>query len=666
MADKFDAYYKWFGIRPAEQPPDCYRLLGLQKFESDADVISNAADQRMAHLRTMQNGPQRAESQRILNEVSAARVQLLDSEKKLAYDLALRKKIAAESLAANQQREAMLAPARPATARSTTTAPNGARWKGQASVAPLDAGDGLAPAATLSGELRAVGGLDLDELDRTVRTTAAPSTARRPRAKRGGSPVVRAMVLSVMLAALVGGGYAVLHATAGFDPLKLFGKGDDPSLAATEKSASGSLAAPANSPSEHAPGEPDRPTAQTDRPMKPHAPTKGAPQESSEGARPRQKPHDPAPPGNSKNGAAPSLVNVFDKFPRDCELPAASDLSAHKLATFVGASPAPVEQLALVAHAAALDAGEAFEMGREPNAQRWYVRMASPENAAAVDIAMIWVDGLSLEFQWQAGAAAAPHAAQLCNCLLRVRADAKNSLLALRKPVVAPAYLVDLSKQADLKDLKIAVPPKAEAVTLEVGPVVDFPVAATFKYDRRVVPFPKAGGKEDVVLALAALNASDQPEIHWQPITTRNGLQIKVTPQLATQKGTIPLTRARVDEIRKNAMIRKVRLDKTWNDLRDRGQALEKQRAAVLKRYAGSGAAQAAKDKEVARLNAQIGVIKPDFDKVDGEKIEVDGILAAAPAVDDLVGRLHKAAKIPYRVYATADGVQFDLVRGVE
>ncbi len=56
MSDAFDPYYTWLGIPPEDQPPDLYRLLGLQRYEGNADVISHAADQRMAHIRTFQAG----------------------------------------------------------------------------------------------------------------------------------------------------------------------------------------------------------------------------------------------------------------------------------------------------------------------------------------------------------------------------------------------------------------------------------------------------------------------------------------------------------------------------------------------------------------------------------------------------------------------------------
>jgi len=91
----FDPYHLWLGIPPAEQPPDHYRLLGVPRFESNADVIANATDRQMGHVRTFQMGKHAALSQKILNEIAAARVCLLNAEKKAAYDASLRERVAA-------------------------------------------------------------------------------------------------------------------------------------------------------------------------------------------------------------------------------------------------------------------------------------------------------------------------------------------------------------------------------------------------------------------------------------------------------------------------------------------------------------------------------------------------------------------------------------------
>ena len=73
MSADFDLWYKWLGIPPAEQPPNRYRLLGIVMFESDPDVIQNAADQRMSLVKSFQAGPRGAFSQKLLNELAAAR-----------------------------------------------------------------------------------------------------------------------------------------------------------------------------------------------------------------------------------------------------------------------------------------------------------------------------------------------------------------------------------------------------------------------------------------------------------------------------------------------------------------------------------------------------------------------------------------------------------------
>lgn len=90
MSNVFDPYYQWLGIPSHEQPPDHYRLLGLARYETNADVIESAADRQMAHVRTHQSGKHGEASQRLLNEIAAARLCLLSAEKKAAYDAQLK------------------------------------------------------------------------------------------------------------------------------------------------------------------------------------------------------------------------------------------------------------------------------------------------------------------------------------------------------------------------------------------------------------------------------------------------------------------------------------------------------------------------------------------------------------------------------------------------
>jgi hypothetical protein len=102
MSDTFNGYHVWLGIPPGEQPPNHYRLLGITVFESDLDVIDHAADRQMAHVRTFQSGRHGALSQQILNELAAARLCLLNPDRKSAYDSQLRDKIGGTPVAASK------------------------------------------------------------------------------------------------------------------------------------------------------------------------------------------------------------------------------------------------------------------------------------------------------------------------------------------------------------------------------------------------------------------------------------------------------------------------------------------------------------------------------------------------------------------------------------
>ncbi|REJ67804.1 MAG: hypothetical protein DWQ31_10515 [Planctomycetota bacterium] len=97
MAVKFDPYHKWLGIPKAEQPPTLYRLIGVDDFEDDEDVIESAADRVMLFLRQQATGPTAAASERLMSEISKARLVLLDEEKRARYDAQLREEEQPES-----------------------------------------------------------------------------------------------------------------------------------------------------------------------------------------------------------------------------------------------------------------------------------------------------------------------------------------------------------------------------------------------------------------------------------------------------------------------------------------------------------------------------------------------------------------------------------------
>jgi len=93
----FDPYYNWLGISPKHQPPNHYRLLGIELFEENLDVIDRAANRQMSYLHDLGAGEHQNLAQQLLNELSAARVCLLNPESRVQYDAELRAKQAAKS-----------------------------------------------------------------------------------------------------------------------------------------------------------------------------------------------------------------------------------------------------------------------------------------------------------------------------------------------------------------------------------------------------------------------------------------------------------------------------------------------------------------------------------------------------------------------------------------
>ena len=89
MDESFDPYYKWLAIPTEDQPPSHYRLLAIESGEGDAEVIANAADQRISHLRILEMGEQGSAAAALIAEIQAARDCLLDAEKRAAYDAQL-------------------------------------------------------------------------------------------------------------------------------------------------------------------------------------------------------------------------------------------------------------------------------------------------------------------------------------------------------------------------------------------------------------------------------------------------------------------------------------------------------------------------------------------------------------------------------------------------
>ena len=86
----FDPYLEWLGIRTLDRPPNHYRLLGLEIFETDIDVITSAADRQLAHVRSFQSGQHGVACAELLRELLVARNCLRVETSRITYERSLR------------------------------------------------------------------------------------------------------------------------------------------------------------------------------------------------------------------------------------------------------------------------------------------------------------------------------------------------------------------------------------------------------------------------------------------------------------------------------------------------------------------------------------------------------------------------------------------------
>jgi hypothetical protein len=114
----FDPYRKWLGIPEGQRPPTHYQLLGISPDERDPEVIDAAVLRQSAYVRNFQTGKYSAEATRLLTEIAAAKLCLIDPAKRARYDAELRANIPSAGGAAS-----VASPPERAAAPSSATAP---------------------------------------------------------------------------------------------------------------------------------------------------------------------------------------------------------------------------------------------------------------------------------------------------------------------------------------------------------------------------------------------------------------------------------------------------------------------------------------------------------------------------------------------------------------
>ncbi|MEX2558897.1 MAG: hypothetical protein WD403_03235 [Pirellulales bacterium] len=147
----FDPYRKWLGIPQDSRPPTHYQLLGISPDENDREVIHAAVVRQSAYVRNFQGGQYAEEATRILNEIAAAQLCLLNPARRAEYDAALKKAPGLSPTSASRL-PPLTQPSRPAPLPGVPARPAVSIPPGQRPPGPANRGSALGHPAPGPGE----------------------------------------------------------------------------------------------------------------------------------------------------------------------------------------------------------------------------------------------------------------------------------------------------------------------------------------------------------------------------------------------------------------------------------------------------------------------------------------------------------------------------------
>lgn len=603
MSDPFDPYYFWLGIPPKDQPPNHYRLLGLDLFESNATAIDNAAERQMIHLRQISTGPRGKIAQELLNQVARARITLLDPAKKAEYDGQLRKPPPDAPAAAGP-------PSRSRAGESPADAP-----VPPASPPPIRTSHRSASQrSTRSYQYAAIGVLiGLCVIAVVCLVQALPKT-KQP-AESASHPQSIAQLETPHPEQASNDPRPPIESAS---PNK-----SDPHNSSTSRDKTESK--PVNTETPTAENPPAKQSAQ----KSPERPEKSKPMDRTD-----------SPGGDSpvESKAAPTSDTTGEPL---LELPATVDVPADTDSplTLVAAWRSPPEQLELdiVDRFADVPTDASYRINREPSGTGMLWKIAFvPGGDKEPDQGVVTLAEMSCEraggpfvFRRTIPPDGLPAAAQLVNCLIRFKQQGKTVMVALRKPVKAAELLLNLHENKATKALDLPAMPKASVLELQAEPLRDLPEMK-----------PDTGGDRSVAIGKPlVLQFNDVPEasIELKLIkTTMNRLALSVEPvfQVPNVKPQ-PLTFQQVESTFRNS---DSALAKAKKELENWESALTKAQASRTRQN------QQALNRMQQTITQGRQVVK-----------ELQNRDETATKLRELVDAMDKKASIAYRVVAKVD-----------
>ncbi len=463
-SDTFDPYYNWLGIPPHDQPPHHYRLLGLELFEANSNVIDNAANRQSAHLRTCSLGARAAFAQELLNQVAAARICLLAETRKAEYDARLRSQIAPSTPASTAQHESNL----PITSSlGVSSRPKSARSK-NSTVEVLKIVLGGIAGLAAGYVLLLVFFPDLIKLQ-PKSAKVVPHTTSRQSATASKTPQEKSFP-------------STLRPKSKIPPVPVgIGRASTPP-AITD----------GNQPAHH-----PRAVIRTPQPKPADAVVS---EENKADENPDSSPAKSPPPARSPADLAqpsiPAPVADTDQFPTSVALPP-SDATNWLTLVPLSNGPDKVELISAFDPAVA-KVSLSLEAAVGCDANSWWIKfeVAAADQAKSVEgtLAEIQIEPSSgdLQFRWQTGNSIA--AAALANSWLKFDFESRIRFLAMRRPLVVVPLKLDFEKERVILPLVVDSIPATDQLYLDLTPLTGLPSSAIFrngvgqaKLDREVV-----------------------------------------------------------------------------------------------------------------------------------------------------------------------------------
>jgi hypothetical protein len=411
MLSKRQAYAKWLGINEHSLPPNHYRLLGIDRFETDPDIISNAADARMVYLRQYQSGENAAVVADILSEVANARIALLTAEKKLAYDAKLRETAAPKPVAFSSHPTVVsVLPPVVAPRAASDSSP----WSSLDDPAP--ASPVVAPAAARKvrpvwADPTVVGLVALAAIGSIVAVALLRSDVEKPAAATSKPPIREEPV-------------EPRRVTASAPTKPLTPKANDGTSSATTQ------------PKSEDPGQP-----KSEDPGQPKSEDPGE-------VHPEPKP--PERGGSSQTARADVFAEVVDRISLPALPPLTPGNGAVGEAVSLGRTKLEGSPFQIKLLSAESERGFRFDLADDPAAagKAWVIFQESKNDGERVAVARVAIDDQGSSMQWLAGATTiAVRAQQLSNAGLLLTSREADHFVALCEPVLASPLLVDLDLQ---------------------------------------------------------------------------------------------------------------------------------------------------------------------------------------------------------------------------